>query len=72
MTVDCAPTLSNMGRVYMRRRQPSNSVEGQKDAKRAEVCFVRAVQLYRMSLVKNASEKVTETLYNLNQAREFL
>ena len=71
MNVECATTLNNMGRVYMRRTKPSNTTEAHKDAKRAEVCFVRAVQLYRMALVKSGSDKVTETLYNLSQAREW-
>jgi hypothetical protein len=70
MTVDCAPTLNNMGRVYMRRANPSNYAEAQEDAKQAEVCFNRALQLYRMSLVKNTSERVTDTIYYMNQARE--
>ena len=72
MDLNCATTLNNMGKLYMRRSRISNKdSEGQKDAKRAEVCFIRAVHLYRMSLVKNASEKVTEALYNLSQAREW-
>lgn len=55
----------------MRRSEPFQGVEVQKDAKKAEVCFARAVQLYRMSMVPNRNEKVAETLYNLMQAREW-
>lgn len=70
MTLDCAPTLNNMGRIYMRRVNPANYAEAKEDAKRAEACFNRALQLYRMSLVKNASERLTDTIYHLRQAKE--
>ena len=70
MTLDCAPTLNNMGKLYLRRTKPSNYKEAQEDAKRAETCFMRAMQLYRMSMVKNTSGRLTETIYNMNEARE--
>jgi len=66
-----ASTLSNMGKVYMRKSKMSNGPDGRSDAKRAEACFVRALQLYRLSLVRSGNEKVTETLYNLSEAREW-
>jgi len=66
-----AGTLNYMGKVYMRKSKLSNGIEGRKDAKRAEVCFVRALQLYRLSMIRNGNDKVAETLYNLSDAREW-
>lgn len=54
----------------MRRSRASNSKEATKDAERAEACFLRALQLFRLSMVRNSNEKVIDTLYNLNEARE--
>lgn len=71
MNAHSAPTLNNMGKIYMRRTEPFQGLEVQKDAKKAEVCFARAVQLYQMSMVHSGNEKVTETLYNMVQAREW-
>mmetsp|Transcript_124 Transcript_124/g.168 ORF Transcript_124/g.168 Transcript_124/m.168 type:complete len:379 (+) Transcript_124:167-1303(+) len=70
MSTNSAATLNCMGRVYMRRSRLSNADEGKKDAQRAEACFLRALQLYRFSMFRNGNEKVADTLYNLNQARE--
>jgi len=66
-----AGTLSNMGKVYMRKSKMSNGPEGRSDAKRAEACFLRALQLYRLSMIRSGNEKVAETLYNLSEAREW-
>ena len=59
-----------MGKVYMRRSRASNSKQAAKDADRAEACFLRALQIFRFSMVRSGNEKVIETLYNLNEARE--
>lgn len=66
-----ASTLNNMGHVYLRLSKASNGSEGQKDAKRAEACFLKALQLYRKSMTTSTSgnEKVTEVSFNLAQAR---
>lgn len=65
-----ASTLSSMGKVFMRRSKVYNNKEGIKDAIRAEGCFLRALQLYRASMCGNSNEKVVDTLFNLNEARE--
>jgi hypothetical protein len=70
MTVECGPVLNNMGRAYMRRGDTTNFKDAQEDAKRAEACFDRALQLYRISLLKNGSERVTDVVFNLNRVRE--
>ncbi len=70
MSPNSASTLSSMGKVFMRRSKVYNNKEGIKDAKRAEGCFLRALQLYRASMFGNANEKVVDTLFNLNEARE--
>jgi len=71
LNAQSAPTLTNMGKLYMRRSEPFQGIQVQKDAKKAEVCFARAVQLYRMSMIPNRNEKIAESLYNLMQAREW-
>ena len=58
-----------MGLVYLRLSKASNGSEGQKDAKRAEACFMKSLQLYRKSIETNSYEKVTEVSFNLAQAR---
>jgi len=66
-----AGTLSSMGKVYMRKSKMSNGVEGRSDAKRAEACFLRVLQLYRLSMIRSGNEKVAEALFNLSEAREW-
>jgi hypothetical protein len=70
MSSSSATTLNCMGKVYMRRSRKCNSKEGIKDAQRAEACFIRALQLFRFSMVKSGDEKAIDTLYNLNEARD--
>lgn len=64
-----ASTLNNMGLVYLRLSKASNGSEGQKDAKRAEACFLKSLQLYRKSISTSGYEKITEVSFNLAQAR---
>lgn len=64
-----ADTLSIMGQLYLRRTATSRD-ERMKDAKRAEVCFVRALHLYRLASMSNGDQRITETLYNLMNARQ--
>jgi len=64
-----ADTLSIMGQLYLRRTATSSD-ERMKDAKRAEVCFVRALHLYRLASMSNGDQRITETLYNLMNARQ--
>ena len=59
-----------MGKIYMRKSKSSNTEMGMEDAKRAEACFLRALQLLRFSMVRSGNEKVVDTLYCLNEARE--
>ena len=59
-----ADTLSIMGQLYLRRTATSRD-ERMKDAKRAEVCFVRALHLYRLASMSNGDQRITETLYKL-------
>jgi hypothetical protein len=66
-----ATTLNNMGKVYMRISVSSNNQSGHDDAKRAEACFIKALQLYRLSMVRSGNSRVSETLYNLSHAREW-
>ncbi len=54
----------------MRKFKDSNSKDGKKDAKRAEACFLRALQLFRLSMVRSGNEKVVDTICCLNEARE--
>ena len=70
MNPNSATTLNSMGKVYLRKASSSSTKEALKDAKRAEGCFLRALQLFRLSMVKSGNEKVVDTLYNLNEARE--
>ena len=70
MDPSSAFTLNCMGKVYMRKSKASNSKEAIKDVERAEACFLRALQLFRFSMVKSGNEKVVDTLCNLNEARE--
>jgi len=67
-----ASTLMNIGKIYLRRSVDNKGGEAQKHAKRAEACFVRALQLYRISMVRSGNEKVSEVLYNLTYARDLL
>jgi len=64
-----ADTLCIMGHLYVRRTAKSRD-ERMKDAKRAEVCFVRALHLYRLASMSNGDQRITETLYNLMNARQ--
>lgn len=70
MNSNSASTLNCMGKVYMRRSRASNSKQASRDAERAEACFLRALQIFRFSMVRSGNEKVIDTLYNLNEARE--
>ena len=59
-----------MGKVFLRRSNAINTNEAIHDAKRAENCFLQAIQAFRLSMVSSGNEKVIDTLYNLNEARE--
>lgn len=65
-----ASTLSCMGKVFLRRSKTAKPEEVVKDAKRAEACFLRALKLYRLSMISNGNEKVVDTLCYLSEARE--
>lgn len=65
-----ASILSSMGKVFLRRSNASNSDEGIKDSQRAEACFLRALQVFKLSMIGNGNEKVVDTLCYLNEARQ--
>ncbi len=66
---DCATTLHNMGRTYLRLMECSGS-DRTKCARKAIFCFEQALRIYRLSLVKNDNEKILHTVFLLNLARE--
>lgn len=70
MNPSSASTLNSMGKIFMHRSNACNTSEGIQDAKRAESCFLQAMQSFRLSMVSSGNERVIDTLYNLNEARE--
>lgn len=66
LNCDCAATLTHMGNVYMRRAEATTGEEVMKDAKRAEFCFVQAVDVYR---INRDRKSVTRLMRRVNASK---
>ncbi len=66
---DCATTLHNMGRTYLRLMECTGRSDRKKSAQKAIFCFEQALRIYRLSLVKNDNEKILQTVFLLDIAR---